>query len=127
MVNEPVVKNYVNNFRRYLSHYLRPGLGIRCTVYRAKTEGAILEFSLGKDVKNKDEFFVAQPTLNHFVKKVNPHIFGGNIENVKFSGTNISLDGNKIIIIKGEDDAKEWNETSAKKDIERILSHGRGR
>lgn len=69
--------------------------------------------------------------LNHFepmvesanaaLKVVPQRMVGGNIDAIKFGGTNISMEPNRIVVIKGEDNPDLWNDQAAKIDGERIV------
>ncbi|MCK4623470.1 MAG: hypothetical protein KAT62_14815 [Desulfuromonadales bacterium] len=122
MKNKKWLENYAKFFRRRLSEHLKPGIGIDCKVYPVYSQGAVLEFSLGENLSNQDEFAEPQKSINEVLKTVTQRLVGGDISNITFSGTNISMEGNRIIIIKGEDSQEEWNGSGAKKDLDRILS-----
>lgn len=91
-----------------------------CKVFPTEGQGAIFEFVLGPDVKNEDTYMKPEPTINAALKNINQHMIGENVEGVHFGGTNISLEGNRIILIKAENRIEEWNETGAQLDVNRI-------
>lgn len=121
MNNQTIIQAYINSFRKILSPYVKPGIGMTCNVLPANDQGAILEFVLGLDIKNEDIYKESEPTINVALKKINQHMIGGNIENIHFGGTNISLEGNRIILIKAEDRIEEWDEKAAQLDASRII------
>jgi hypothetical protein len=123
VVENAVIEDYVKSFRRHISKYVKPDLGINCIVYPAKESGAIIMFILGKNTKNENQYKSRQETINKTLMKVNPKAFGGNHLSYRFRGTNINMHHNRIIIVKGEDVLHEWDEKSAKRDIDRILSN----
>ena len=53
-------------------------------------------------------------------------MIGGNIEGVKFGGTNLYLEGNRILIIKGEDDPSSWSNNAVIEDVQRVVSTSQG-
>jgi hypothetical protein len=122
MNDNETIQSYVNNFRRHISPYLKPGIGLSFRIYPARQEGAVLEISIGQNISNEDHFETMAPSANAALSRV-PHqrIVGGNIDAFKFGGTNISMEPNRIVLIKGEDDADLWNDQAAKNDVERIV------
>ena len=121
MQDQKLIQSYINNFRRHIAAFLRPGIGLACKVRPAKKEGAVLEFLLGPNVENDDEYFPVEETVNAVLKHVQQKMVGGNLDGIKFAGTNISMEPNRLILIKGEDDDSLWNDDGAKHDVERIV------
>lgn len=122
MEDKKTIQSYINNFRRHLAPYLKPGVGLACKVFPAKSEGAILEFYIGPEVENEDTYMSIEETVNTALKKIEQRMFGGNLDGIKFGGTNISMEPNRIILIKGENTKSEWNDQGAKNDAKRILA-----
>ena len=122
MQDKKIIQGYVNNFRRHLSPYLKPGVGLACKVIPVKAEGAILDFSLGPDVKNEDQYLSTEDTVNAALKNIQQRMFGGNLDALRFAGTNISMEPNRIILIKGGDTPSEWDDNGARNDVSRIVS-----
>lgn len=115
------IQSYVNNFRRHIAPYLKPGIGLSFKIYPAQTEGAVLEVSIGQNIPNEDEFETVATSANAAVKIVPQKMVSGNIDAIKFGGTNISMEANRIVLIKGEDDPDLWNDQAAKNDVGRII------
>jgi hypothetical protein len=113
------IQNYINNFRRLFSRFLKPDVGIQSTVY-PYDKGGVIVYELGLNLKNKDDLRSSSKEIKEALKRTN--LF----ENVKgeqihsFVGTNILLIKNKIVVIK-DDSAKEWTEEKAQLDIEKII------
>lgn len=123
MQDRDTIQEYINNFRRRLSPYLKPGMGIACSVYPAKV-GAILEFSIGLNLENIDQQKEVSETVNQALKLIKQKAFGGNLEGFRFSGTNYIMEDNRVILIKG--DSTEWNDVAAEKDVLRLVSMSQG-
>lgn len=127
MNNKKIMQEYINNVRRYISRYLKPGIGLLCTVYPAHGKGAILVFTLNLNGPNKDIYMNEENTINDALKNISQRAFGGNLDGFKFGGTNLIMEDNRMIFIKGEDNLYDWNERSAKQDVNRIVnSNNRG-
>jgi hypothetical protein len=50
----------------------------------------------------------------------------GNLEKVKFGGTNLYLEGNRILVIKGENKSSEWSGNAVITDVQRVVSTSQG-
>jgi len=123
MNDKKIIQEYINNFRRHLSSQLKPGLGMECNIYPAEEEGAILEFTLGDGLQNDDSYKESQKTINEALKNIQQSMFGGNLEAFKFGGTNISLENNRLVLIKGENDSSLWTDVASGTDVSNILSN----
>lgn len=115
------IQSYINNFRRHLSSFLKPNIGLSCKVYPVEREGAILEFTIGLGIKNSDEFMPLEQTINIALSKIPQHAFGGNLDGFTFGGTNVIAEENRIILIKGGNSSDEWNDEGAKSDVRRVV------
>jgi hypothetical protein len=63
-----------------------------------------------------------EETVNAVLKKIEQRMVGGNIGAIKFGGTNISMEPNRIVLIKGEDTPSEWSDKGAINDVKRIVT-----
>lgn len=126
MNNRNLIQQYINNFRRHLAPYLRPSIGLACKVFPAEDSGAILEFSIGPGISNTDEFRPTSKTVNQALLGISQRAFGGNLGGFRFGGTNVVLEDNRIIFIKGGDDPYEWSDGAALADVKRLLPSGAG-
>jgi hypothetical protein len=121
MKDKNTIQGYVNNFRRYLAPRLKPGIGLSCKIFPAEAEGAVLEFTIGLSISNEDVYEVPKDTVNSILKVVPQHMIGGgNIGAIRFGGTNISMEPNRIVLIKGEDAHDLWSDQGARNDVEKI-------
>ena len=121
MEDKKTIQEYVNNFRRHLAPHLKPGIGLSCKIFPAKAEGAVFEFAIGPSISNEDLFEESKNTVNSILEDVPQRMLGGNIAAIKLGGTNLSMEPNRIVLIKGEDDPDLWNDQGAKNDVERII------
>ncbi len=121
MKNNQTIQQYINNFRRHLAPHMKPGVGLACTVFPATSEGAILEFKIGPEIVNTDEFRPESKTVNEALANIPQRAFGGNLSGFRFAGTNVVMEDNRIVLIKGEDDPNQWNDSAAGADVKRIL------
>ena len=122
MKDKKIIQRYINNFRRHFSLRLKPNIGLLCNAYPVESVGAILEFVVGPEISSSDEFKEIEPTINDALVKIPQKAFGGNLKGFKFGGTNIIIENNRVIIIKGQDNEAEWNDQATQADIKRIQS-----
>lgn len=120
MKSKSQVQRYINNFRRRIARFLRPGIGLNCTIYPAKTGGAVLEFKIGPEIENDDNYKAESNSLGSALSQIEQRAFGGNLEGFHFSGTNVVMEPNKIIFIK-DDSSSEWSDSAAEQDVQRIV------
>jgi len=126
MKEKNTIDQYTSVFLELLKKKVKTGIGVKCVIYPAEKDGAVLEISLTPEIKDEVEYRPISDTVNDALQYVEQNLISGNLSNVKFSGTNISMQGNKIILIKGEDTAKEWGENAAIIDSIRIYQLSRG-
>lgn len=121
MKDKKVIQDYINNFRRHMARFLRKDFGLTTTVYPCSGDGGVIEFRIGRDSPNEDEFKKPYQSVNEVLKSIPQKIVSGNIDSAWFAGTNISMEPGRILIIKGEDRDALWNETEAFEDVKKIV------
>jgi len=125
MKDKKTIQTYVNNFRRRITPYLKPGIGLLCEINPADEGGAILEFSFAPSIENDDKYKTMSPSVSGALASIPQHAFGGNLEGFKFAGTNVIMEKDRIIFIK-DDSPSEWSDDAAQKDVSKILSNPSG-
>lgn len=120
-MNKKKYQNYINNFRRRLAPYLKPGIGLTCNIYPSQDGGGILEFVMGEAVENDDVYKEVSNSLGTALSNIEQKAFGGNLEGFLFSGTNTILENNRIIFIK-DADSNEWSDEAASRDVNKLVS-----
>lgn len=118
-------QSYINNFRRRLAAYLKPGIGLICNVYPSEDGGGILEFVFGEAAENDDVYKAQSKSLGSALSNIEQRAFGGNLEGINFGGTNTILEKNRIILIK-ESNPSEWSDEAAAKDVNKLVSNSQG-
>lgn len=114
------IQSYINNFRRRLARYLKPGLGLLCNIYPSADGGAVLEFNIGNALENDDVYHPKSNSLGAALSKIEQSAFGGDLQGFTFGGTNTILEGNRIIYVKALD-SDEWSDNAAAKDVSALL------
>jgi hypothetical protein len=121
MKDQKIIQNYINNFRRYISAYLKPNIGIKSFVYPCLQEGAIIEFLLSEGASSTDEYKRDFSKISEALGQIQQNAFGGNLEGFHFSGTNYIMEPNRFLLIK-DDSTAQWDDKQAQKDVTRIVS-----
>jgi hypothetical protein len=120
MKDKKIIQEYINNFRRRIAQFLKPGIGLTCHVYPAESGGAILEFTMGPGIANDDIYKDTSPTISLALSQIKQRAFGGNFDAFIFAGTNMILEENRIRFIK-DDSLAEWSDSMAARDINKLL------
>lgn len=118
-MNKEKIQLYLNNFRRFLSPYLRTDINFKTIVYPAN-DGAIIELKFQITSPVKDEFRKNEASVTDSLKRIDQHAFGGNLAGFKFSGTNMIMEQGRVIIIKDNDD-KQWSLEQIRKDVDKLI------
>ena len=118
--------NYVSAFANNLSHRLAPNIEIYTIVHPAESEGAVIELRLEKGAGGKVHYESPTSTVNDALSVVPQNLVTGDLSDVRFRGTNISMQGNRIVLIKGDDTDEQWSDASAVADINRIFGLSEG-
>ena len=118
MVDRQVVIEYLNNFRRLLSKYLKSGVGVQTTSYPFDG-GVIMVVELGSGIVTKDENRTKSNNLKEALHRTN--LFEEADFVPEIPGTSILLSMNKIVLLKTTD-SKQWSEDSAKTDITNVIN-----
>lgn len=122
MNDRKIIQHYINSFRIYISLDLRPGVGLSCNIYPVRGPGAILEFSLGEGTPNSETYLSDFTSVNEALKAIKQTSIGGQLDGLNFGGTNILMEENRIILIKGDDEVGTWDSEAARHDVIRAVS-----
>jgi hypothetical protein len=122
MNNQKKLKKYTGSLISGLSKYIKKGMQISATVHPASDEGAVIELVIEEKKKSEISFLASVPRVNDTLEKVDQRLIGGDIQGVSFRGTNLYMEGSRILIIKGEDTHGEWSNAAVSEDIKRIVS-----
>jgi hypothetical protein len=121
--NVETIQSYVNNFRRHLSPILRPDIGATITAYPSLAPGAVLVVLFAKDTPSRDTIEPPFPSVGEILKVVPQRMIAApSFSGIRFGGTNISMEPNRIVLIKGEDDDNEWDDRAAARDVQRFAN-----
>ena len=120
------LKKYVELFKRNINQFLAPDVDIKTTIYPVEAEGAVFEFVFNRSNDSTETVEKLRPTVGSVLSKIPQRLVTGNIEDIKFGGTNLYLEGDRILVIKGEDDQESWSGTAIIEDVKRVVSSSQG-
>ena len=122
MQNLKKLNSYTNSFISELKSHLKKGFRVSAKIYPASGEGAIIEFLIHDKYRSDISDMKVVSKINDTLKKIDQKMIGGNIDGVTFKGTNLYMDGQRIVVIKGEDEHRFWTKRAAKDDVDRVTS-----
>jgi hypothetical protein len=117
MVEKQIINQYLNNFRRLFSHFLKSGVGVQITTFPFN-EGVVIVVELGLEIPTKEENRASSKNLKEALIRTN--LFEGTDTPSEIPGTSIILSKNKIVILKTNNE-DQWNEDAIKADIDNII------
>jgi len=120
------LNKYVELFKRNIQKFLTPGVNISSVVYPVEKEGAVFEFLLKTEESSSDQIEKPRPTVGKVLSEIPQRMIGGNLDGVRFKGTNLYLEGNRILVIKGENKPSEWSGNAVINDVHRVVSTSQG-
>jgi len=115
-------KHFVENFNKYLN----PGFQISVDVYPVNEQGAVLEFKINKNKNKRITLHDSSQKIGLALAKVKQNLIGGDLSNVNFGGTNLVLENDRIIVIKGDNDQNSWSNRAILDDIKRVIEPKKG-
>lgn len=126
MNKQSKLKKYAELFRRNIKQFLADGVQIRTIIYPVEQDGAVFEFLLNKNNDSSVMVSRTHPSVGAVLTVIPQKIISGNLESVRFGGTNIALEGNRILVIKGEDSVEYWTGNAVMSDVNRVVSTSLG-
>lgn len=120
------LKKYAELFKRNISKFLAPGISVSTVIYPVEQNGAVFEFMLLREGRSNEKVESLRKSVGVVLSQIPQRLIGGNIENVTFSGTNLYLEGNRILVIKGDDTPEAWNNSAVLEDVQRVVSTSMG-
>lgn len=126
MNKQSKLKKYAELFRRNIQRYLSPGVQVQTVIYPVEQEGAVFEFLLNKDGDPAESIRPSSRSVVSVLGSIPQRLIGGDLAGVRFGGTNIMLEANRILVIKGEDDPLQWTGVAVVSDVARVVSTSLG-
>lgn len=120
------LNKYVELFKRNIQNFLAPGVQISSVTYPVEKEGAVFVFLLNTDGSSVDLVEKVRPSVGKVLSEIPQRMVVGNLEGIRFGGTNLYLEGNRILVIKGENKPSEWTGNAVINDVQRVVSTSQG-
>jgi len=131
VVTQKEFKNYLDDFISRHRVILRPEFNYFADAIVSTKDGSLL-FIEFKEGKGSFKYEKTDEKIANVLMNLPQKAFAGNLSNVKFGGVNVIREGNKLIIIKGDNSSNSWSRNEAKKDafreirdIRNMFAHGR--
>jgi len=121
MDNLKKLKKYTNSLIDALLPYLKRGYQVSATIHPASGEGAVVELNIHESIRSDITIVNTVPRINDTLETIDQKMIVGNIQGVTFKGTNVYMEDQRIILIKGEDDHNYWSNKAVSEDINRIV------
>ncbi|WP_426358135.1 hypothetical protein ACPUVO_17095 [Pseudocolwellia sp. HL-MZ19] len=122
MNNQKLLKKYANSFIEFIKPNIKRGYHVAANIHPANEKGATIEFEIIDEKKSKINVIPTVASINKTLATIEQKMIGGNIDGVTFSGTNVYMNGNRIVIIKGDDEHCSWSNKAAENDVKRVVS-----
>lgn len=126
MIKTTRLKKYSELFKRNIAKFLTPGVSIKTVIYPVEMGGAVFEFFLNRDGVVEEKLEPPRKSVGLVLSQIPQRMIQGNLEGVRFGGTNLYLEGNRILVVKGEDSASSWSGNAVIEDVERVVSTSMG-
>ncbi|WP_444890988.1 hypothetical protein [Microbulbifer sp. DLAB2-AA] len=126
MKREKDLKRYGKVFSQLLSNYLKEKFSISIDIYPTETDGAILKFNIN-DTDKKVRLHKPAKSVGVALGEIEQNFIEVvDFSKVKFEGTNLFMDDNWVVLIKGENDQQSWSNKAAGEDVKRIVESSLG-
>ncbi|CAM4193273.1 hypothetical protein [Pseudoalteromonas maricaloris] len=122
MNNQKLLKKYANSFVSSIKPNIKSGYNISASIHPTNGRGATIEFEIVDSKKSKVSVAPAVESVNRTLATIEQRLIDGNIEGVTFAGTNVYMEGNRIVIIKGDDEHSSWDNRAARADVQKVIS-----
>jgi len=114
------INRYIDNFRKWLTPYIKPNVSTDIDIYNCGSEGALLVVNFKPSGKNREQVHNNFTSISKALQSQNQSFISGD-SIFQFHGTNLFMDPEKIFIIK-EDNYDEWTDRKSKEDVEKIIN-----
>ncbi|MCQ8865036.1 hypothetical protein, partial [Escherichia coli] len=93
MTNKENKDKYINKFKKELSKYIQPTAGVDIQLFNSKDCGVVIKATLNRSGKRKSSIAGNFTKLGEAITSSGQRVFGGDLSNVNFYGTNTIFDG----------------------------------
>jgi hypothetical protein len=125
MRREKDLKRYGKVLTENLSNYLKDNLKVSYDIYPSTGPGALLVFNIAKD-QRREKYNSPSKSISEALSTIEQNFIVGDLKNINFGGTNLFMDNNRIILIKGDDEQNTWSNKAAIDDVKKIVKPENG-
>lgn len=109
-----------------MSDYLAQGVSVSSKIHPVESGGAVFEFYLNDSSDESEAFQRVRKSVGQVLGEIPQRMFAGDPSHIKFGGTNLYLEGNRIVVIKGDDEPASWQGDGIRNDVARVVSSAQG-
>jgi hypothetical protein len=140
MNDDKTINQYARSVIKNLKPSLRKDFRIQLNITPTNESGGVVEVEIiqpstviggrykskapagkgGRVLSNGVAIRVAKKSVNEALIDIPQKMIGGDFSTVTFAGTNIYMEGNRIVFIKGNNE--DWSEQNAKDDVEKAIN-----
>lgn len=126
MKDNEKIKGYAKSIVQTLRRNLRKNVEVVISVTPSEKPGGVVEVQLVEQKLGMRkspravEIKQASATVNEALELIPQNLVAGNLKNIQFSGTSISMENNRIVFIKGDND--HWSEKDAIADVNKAIN-----
>lgn len=120
------LNKYVELFTRNIAKFLAPNVSVKSTIYPVEGQGAVFEFVFNSENDRSETIQPVSRTVGAVLSSIPQRLVADNIEGISFGGTNIYMEGNRLLLIKGEDTPEQWSGVAVQEDVRRVVSTSQG-
>ena len=126
MKDDKRMRGYAKSIVQTLRPNLRKNVDILISVSPSEAPGGVVEVQLveqkrgGRKSPKAVEIKPVSATVNEALKAIPQNLVSGDLQAVQFRGTNISMENNRIVFIKG--DNEHWSDVDAAADVNKAIN-----
>lgn len=100
---------------------LKEGVTFDCKSHVSTVHGSLVFFTFIRG-KTRFKFTITNKPIGKVLEGLPQRGFGGNLSGVIFEGKNVVREGNKLIIVKGDNSSAAWSRAQAIRDAKEELA-----
>lgn len=109
------LSSYCSAFMSVYRKVLKKGIGYNALAVVSYRHGSLVSFTFVRG-GSKFKFKRTRKPIGAILEDIPQRGFGGNLSGVRFAGKNVIREGNKLIIIKGDNSPRAWSRIQAIRD-----------
>jgi len=110
------LRSYCSAFMAIYRKVLKEGVGYDAFAIVSTRQGSLVFFTFGRGRGERFRFKKTLKSIGTELQKLPQRAFAGDLSGVVFRGKNVIREGNKLIIIKGDNSTSAWSRMEAIRD-----------